>query len=175
MTIVTLVKPPTAVSDVGKYATTSPVLGDAGASWQSIASGHSATGGSNKTSGKGGKPMADEDAATPVEDAATPVLDVIATLTEVGVTASDLDPALQILVRFAALVALDAAPASYLFHFGAGADEGLTFEDAQQVLVALAPLVGTARIVSASSKIARALGFAALAVSEVSDEDDEEM
>ncbi len=110
-----------------------------------------------------------------VEDAATPVLDVIATLTEVGVTASDLDPALQILVRFAALVALDAAPASYLFHFGAGADEGLTFEDARQVLVALAPLVGTARIVSASSKIARALGFAALAVTEDSDEDDEEM
>ena len=69
------------------------------------------------------------------EDAETPVLDVIATLTEVGVTASDLDPALQILVRFAALVALDAAPASYLFHFGAGADEGLTFEDARQVLV----------------------------------------
>jgi hypothetical protein len=49
--------------------------------------------------------MADEDAAMPVEDAATPVLDVIAALTEVGVTASDLDPALQILVRFAALVA----------------------------------------------------------------------
>jgi 4-carboxymuconolactone decarboxylase len=73
---------------------------------------------------------------------------------------TDLDPAVQILVRFAALVALDAAPASYLFHFGAGADQGLTTEDAQQVLVTLAPLVGTARIVSASSKIARALNLA---------------
>src|SRR5512132_4479524 len=124
--------------------------------------------------------MADDDLAMP-EDAAmsenadTPILDVLAIMTEAAVERSTLDPAAQILLRFAALVALDAAPASYLFHFGAGADEGLTFEDAQQVLVALAPLVGTARIVSASSKIARALGFAALAISEVSDEDDEEM
>jgi hypothetical protein len=46
-------------------------------------------------------------------------------------------------------------------------------EDAQQVLVTLAPVVGTARIVSAGSKIARALGFA-LAVADVSDEDDDE-
>jgi hypothetical protein len=33
-------------------------------------------------------------------------------------------------------------------------------EDARQVLVTLAPVVGTARIVSASSKISQALGFA---------------
>ena len=65
----------------------------------------------------------------------------------------------------------DAAPASYLFHFGAGAEQGLTMEDAQQVLITLAPLVGTARIVSASSKISRALGFA-LAVSELAEEED---
>jgi 4-carboxymuconolactone decarboxylase len=111
---------------------------------------------------KGRHPMADE--------AATPILDLLATMTEAAVEASELDPAAQILLRFAALVALDAAPASYLFHFGAGAEQGLTLEDAQQVLVTLAPLVGTARIVSASSKISRALGFA-LAVSELADEE----
>lgn len=105
------------------------------------------------------------------DEAATPVLDVLATMTEAAVEASELDPAAQILLRFAALVALDAAPASYLFHFGAGADQGLTLEDAQQVLVTLAPLVGTARIVSASSKIARALGLA-LAVSDLADDED---
>jgi alkylhydroperoxidase/carboxymuconolactone decarboxylase family protein YurZ len=104
------------------------------------------------------------------DEEATPVLDVLTTMTEAAVETTDLDPALQILVRFAALVALDAAPASYLFHFGAGADQGLTMEDARQVLVTLAPLVGSARIVSASSKIARALGFA-LAVSDMPDDE----
>jgi alkylhydroperoxidase/carboxymuconolactone decarboxylase family protein YurZ len=105
------------------------------------------------------------------DEEATPVLDVLAAMTEAAVETTNLDPALQILVRFAALVALDAAPASYLFHFGAGADQGLTMEDAQQVLVTLAPLVGSARIVSASSKISRALGFA-LAVAEAEAESD---
>jgi alkylhydroperoxidase/carboxymuconolactone decarboxylase family protein YurZ len=114
-----------------------------------------------------------EDAASS-DAAATPVLDVLAIMTEAAVERSTLDPAAQILLRFAALVAIDAAPASYLFHFGAGADQGLTLEDAQQVLVTLAPLVGTARIVSASTKIAKALGFA-LAVADVSDEDAESM
>jgi hypothetical protein len=52
------------------------------------------------------------------------------------------------------------------------AEQGLTMEDARQVLITLAPLVGTARIVSASSKISRALGFA-LAVSELADEEDD--
>ena len=105
------------------------------------------------------------------DEAATPVLDLLATMTEAAVETSSLDPAAQILLRFAALVALDAAPASYLFHFGAGAEQGLTMEDAQQVLITLAPLVGTARIVWASSKISRALGFA-LAVSELAEEED---
>ena len=114
--------------------------------------------------------MTDEAAPAFDDEAATPVLDVLATMTEAAVEASELDPAAQILLRFAALVALDAAPASYLFHFGAGAEQGLTLEDAQQVLVTLAPVVGTARIVSASSKISRALGFA-LAVSELAEEE----
>jgi 4-carboxymuconolactone decarboxylase len=122
------------------------------------------------TSGKGDTFMTDEAAPAFDDEAATPVLDVLATMTEAAVEASELDPAAQILLRFAALVALDAAPASYLFHFGAGAEQGLTLEDAQQVLVTLAPVVGTARIVSAASKISRALGFA-LAVSELAEEE----
>jgi 4-carboxymuconolactone decarboxylase len=122
--------------------------------------------------------MADEDLAMSEEAAMseetdTPVLDVLATMTEAAVEISTLDPAAQILLRFAALVALDAAPASYLFHFGAGAEQGLTAEDARQVLITLAPVVGTARIVSASSKIARALGFA-LEMAELAAEDDAE-
>src|SRR4030095_15187012 len=123
--------------------------------------------------------MAEDDLVMPEdnamsEDADTPILDLLATMTEAAVETSSLDPAAQILLRFAALVALDAAPASYLFHFGAGAEQGLTMEDARQVLITLAPLVGTARIVSASSKISRALGFA-LAVSELAEEDADSM
>jgi alkylhydroperoxidase/carboxymuconolactone decarboxylase family protein YurZ len=91
---------------------------------------------------------------------ATPVEDVLAGMTATSLDATTLDPASLVLLRFAALVALDAAPASYLFHLGAGADAGLTAEDAQQVLIALAPLVGTARVVSATTKVARALGLA---------------
>ena len=103
------------------------------------------------------------------DENATPVLDVMTKMTTASMDATTLDPAALVQLRFAALVALDAAPASYLFHLGAGSEVGLTIEDAQQVLIALAPLVGTARIVSATTKIARALGLA-IAISDVPDE-----
>lgn len=103
------------------------------------------------------------------DEAATPVLDVLATMTTASLDATKLDAATLMQLRFAALVALDAAPASYLFNLGAGSEVGLTAEDAQQVLIALAPLVGSAKIVSATGKIARALGLA-IAISDVPDE-----
>ena len=104
--------------------------------------------------------MADQEANASADQEATPVLDVLSSMTATSIEASTLDPQQQLLVRFAALVAQDAAPASYLFHLGAASDLGLTMEDAQQVLITLAPLVGSARIVSAAGKIARALGLA---------------
>jgi alkylhydroperoxidase/carboxymuconolactone decarboxylase family protein YurZ len=104
-----------------------------------------------------------------VDEDATPVLDVLTNMTAVSAETATLDPGLQVLLRFAALVALDAAPASYLFHLTAGAEQGLTLEDAQQVLITLAPLVGTARVVAATSKVARALGLA-IAIRDASDE-----
>ena len=90
----------------------------------------------------------------------TPVMDVLSVMTAASLERTTLDPAAVVLVRFAALVAMDAAPASYLFHLGAGSDVGLTMQDAQQVLVTLAPLVGSARIVAATGKIARGIGLA---------------
>ena len=59
---------------------------------------------------------------------------------------SGLDGRTYVLTRLAALVAMDAPPASYLMTIGAAADAGVTIEEAQSVLIALAPLVGTARI-----------------------------
>jgi 4-carboxymuconolactone decarboxylase len=116
-----------------------------------------------------GRITTSEGKAPMVDEGATPVLDVLTSMTAGAVETTTLDPGLQVLLRFAALVALDAAPASYLFHLTAGAEQGLTMSDAQQVLITLAPLVGSARIVSATSKIARALGLA-LAISDVDDE-----
>ena len=90
----------------------------------------------------------------------TPVLDTIAAMTAVSVAECDLPPAALMLVRLAALAAVDASPASYLLNIGPAAEAGITLEDAQNVLVAIAPIIGTARVVSAGIHIAEALELA---------------
>jgi hypothetical protein len=52
----------------------------------------------------------------------TPVLDLLGTMTEASVMASELDAQTLMLVRIAALVAVDAPPASYLMNLGAAAN-----------------------------------------------------
>ena len=64
------------------------------------------------------------------------------------------------LVRIAALVAIDAPPASYLLNIGAAGEVGIDADQVQGVLAAVAPIVGTARVASAAGNIVRALGFA---------------
>ena len=87
----------------------------------------------------------------------TPVLDLLAGMTADSIEASDLDPQTLMLVRIAALVAVDAPPASYLMNLGAAAELGLGEE---QVRGVLAPIVGTPRVVAATGNIVEALGFA---------------
>jgi hypothetical protein len=100
--------------------------------------------------------------------AATPVLDTLADMTAASVTRADLDPAVLMAVRLAALVAVDAPAASYLLNFGPAAGAGLTLEDAQSVLVAVAPIVGAPRVLSAAAKLAEVLGlFVAVAEAEL--------
>ena len=70
---------------------------------------------------------------------------------------SGLDARTYVLTRLAALVALDAPPVSYGITIGAAADAGVTMEDAQAVLVAIAPLVGTARVTAAAGNAVRAI------------------
>jgi alkylhydroperoxidase/carboxymuconolactone decarboxylase family protein YurZ len=106
------------------------------------------------------------------ESQETPVLDLLATMTAASIEASDLDAKTLMLVRFAALVAVDAAPASYLFNLGAAGDAGLDEQSARDVLTAIAPIVGTARTVSALGKIVRALGLA-IELAELAEEEDE--
>jgi 4-carboxymuconolactone decarboxylase len=91
------------------------------------------------------------------ETADTPVLDLLADMTASSIEASTLVAETLVLVRIAALVAVDAPPASYLFNLGAASELEIDVDQVRGVLAAVAPIVGTARIVSALSKIMRAL------------------
>ena len=101
----------------------------------------------------------------PDKTAERPVLETIAAMTAASLERCDLAPDALLLVRIAALVAVDARPVSYLAHIGPAAELGVTLEDVQNVLVAVAPIVGTARVMSAAVNITEALGFA-IAVAE---------
>ena len=95
----------------------------------------------------------------------TPVLDTLADINVASIEHSHLMPRELMLARIAALVAVDAPPASYLANLSAASDSGITEQDVQDVLIAVAPIVGTAKVVSAGGNLMRALGFA-IAVAE---------
>ena len=61
------------------------------------------------------------------------------------------------LVRIAALVAVDAPVVSYLLNLDAASEVGIDAEQVRGVLAAVTPIVGTARVASATSKIVEAL------------------
>lgn len=90
----------------------------------------------------------------------TPLLDLIGDMTAASLEASSLDAQALMLVRIAALVAVDAPPASYLLNLGVASDVGVDEQQVTGVLAAIAPIVGGPRIVAATGNIARALGFA---------------
>ena len=69
----------------------------------------------------------------------TPVLDALADITAASVEHNSLVPRELMLVRMAALIAVDAPPASYLANAGAAADSGVTADDIQGVMIAVAP------------------------------------
>ena len=101
----------------------------------------------------------------------TPVLDTLVGITAASLEHNSLAPRELMLVRLAALIAVDAPPASYLANATAAEETGVTLDDVQGVMIAVAPLVGTARVVSAGGKILRALGFAiAVAEAELEEE-----
>ncbi len=73
--------------------------------------------------------------------------------------ASGLDPRTYALCNIAALIAADAAPASYVFQVAFALESGVSPEEILGLLVALNPTVGNVRIVSAAAEIAFALGI----------------
>jgi alkylhydroperoxidase/carboxymuconolactone decarboxylase family protein YurZ len=90
----------------------------------------------------------------------SPVLDLLVRMTKDSIEVSGLDPETLMLVRIAALVAVDAPPASYLMNIGVAAEVGVEAEQVRDVFAAVAPIVGTTKIASAAGKIVRALGLA---------------
>ena len=86
-----------------------------------------------------------------------PILDLLTTMNVAGVEASSLDPQSLMLVRIAALVAMDAAPISYILNLKMAGDVDVDAEQIEGLLAAIAPIVGSARIASAASKLVRAL------------------
>jgi 4-carboxymuconolactone decarboxylase len=101
----------------------------------------------------------------------TPVLDLLAGMTADSVIASSLDAETLMLVRIAALVAVDAPPPSYLLNLRAASEIGLDAEQVRGVLTAIAPIVGTARVASATGAIVAALEVA-LEVAELNEQED---
>ncbi|WP_406376056.1 carboxymuconolactone decarboxylase family protein [Streptomyces sp. NBC_00647] len=90
----------------------------------------------------------------------TPVLDTLAAMTVDSLERCGLPPDTLILTRIAALAASDAPPISYLAHIAPAIEAGLTIAEVQDVLVAIAPIVGTARVMTAAGHITEALGVA---------------
>ena len=89
----------------------------------------------------------------------TPILDLLGKMTEASIEASGLDGRTLMLVRIAALVSVDAPPASYLLNLRVAGESGVDAEQVQDVLAAVASIVGTARVASAASKMVRALNL----------------
>lgn len=76
-----------------------------------------------------------------------------------GVEISRLDPKTHALVRLGALLAIDAAPATYQWNVDAALSAGASVDEVVGTLVAVAPTVGVTRVVSAASEVALALGY----------------
>ena len=72
---------------------------------------------------------------------------------------SGLDPRSYALVKLAALIALDAPPASYVWQVANALDAGATPADLVGVLIAVTPQVGGPRVVAAAPELMLALGL----------------
>ena len=90
----------------------------------------------------------------------TPLLDLLGRMTLDSLETSSLEPDELMLVRIAALVAVDAPPASYLMNAEAATEVGIDAERVRGILAAVAPILGTARVASATGNLAEALDIA---------------
>jgi len=105
------------------------------------------------------------------------LLDTLTEMTAVSVEHNSLSPREYLVARLAAMIAVDAPPISWFATAAAVEESGLTVDDVQGIMIAVAPVVGAPRVMAAGGHIVRALGFA-IAVSEAEmaelDEEDDE-
>jgi alkylhydroperoxidase/carboxymuconolactone decarboxylase family protein YurZ len=88
------------------------------------------------------------------------VIDTLLRMHDGTLEASGLDPATYQLVRMAALAAMDGPPLSWLTHLALSDTAGVKPEQLVGTLIAIAPVIGTPRVVGAAGGILRALGIA---------------
>ena len=69
------------------------------------------------------------------------------------------DPQMRALVRLAAVIASNGAPASYQSAVDAALAAGAPVDDLIGVLIAVATTIGSARVVAAAPRLARAVGI----------------
>jgi alkylhydroperoxidase/carboxymuconolactone decarboxylase family protein YurZ len=103
----------------------------------------------------------------------TPVLDLLANMTANSMAASSLDPETLMLVRIAALVAVDAPLFSYVMNLEVASELDIDPERIRGVLAAVAPIVGTPRVASATGKLVEALAVE-IEIAEFEEEEGEE-
>jgi 4-carboxymuconolactone decarboxylase len=87
------------------------------------------------------------------------VLDAAIGLRELSRESTGLDPRTFALVKIAALIALDAPPASYGWQIGNALADGASPEDILGVLRAVAPQVGGPKVIAAAPEIMLGLGL----------------
>ena len=88
-----------------------------------------------------------------------PVLDALLEINAAALNRAELDPAMMLLVRIAALAAVHAPATSYLMHVGPAVQAGVTVEQVQDVLVTIAPIIGAPRVLAAAENITDGLGI----------------
>src|SRR5919109_4482054 len=88
------------------------------------------------------------------------------------VPASALDPKTHALVRLGAALAIDAAPSSYQPSVEVALAAGASLDEVVGTLIAVAPTVGLARVVSAAPELALAIGYDIDAALETPEGDD---
>ena len=100
-------------------------------------------------------------------------MDSVLGLGQDAVDASQLDKRTHALVQLGAAFAIDAAPSSYQSTIDLALAAGASVDEIVGTLIAVAPTVGTARVVSAAPELALALGYDIDSAFEGSEGDDE--
>jgi alkylhydroperoxidase/carboxymuconolactone decarboxylase family protein YurZ len=76
-----------------------------------------------------------------------------------GAAEAGIDPRAHALIRVGALIAMDAAPPSYMSAAEAALEAGATYEELVGTLIVVMPIVGVARVVSAAPNLGLAIGY----------------